>query len=584
MQQRGCGEGVRWAAGVALALTAALPAVAWSATVELTAQEQAYVARHPEFTLCVDPDWEPFEVITPQGQHHGIAADLVRLVAERVGLRVALWPVATWEQSLAASQAGRCQAMSFLNDTPERRQWLRFTAPLFSDPNIIITREEHPYIADLQAQPPQRVALPTGTMVAERLLKDYPHLTLIGTPTEQAAMQMVSDRQADMTVRSLIVAAYTIKKQGFFNLKIAGQIPSYTNQLSIGVLKDKPELLGILDKGVRSITAQEREAISNRHVSIEVRAALDYRLVWGSIAAAALLLLGTLFWARKLRTLDQQRLHLAQARVQLELQARQEQSRLVAMLSHEVRTPLALIDGAAESLALTLPESDEPARLRLKRIRAGVQRIVGLTDQFLDRDRLEDTSLQLRLQPVKLAALLADIAQQLDAAARIEITVQGNDTLTADPDLLAVAVRNLLKNATLYSPAHTPIAVQLHGTDQAVVLRVSNLGHITDPQHPQGLQALAPPPPTPQTAKATPARQPRQPAAPSLSVMSIFGQYVRGAHHPGQPGSGLGLYLAKRVVELHRGSLTLSCNDGTTVEFTATLPRDATALPADPTA
>ena len=584
MQQRRCGAAMGWAMGIALGLGAALPTVAWSATVELTAQEQAYVARHPEFTLCVDPDWEPFEVITPQGQHHGIAADLVRLVAERVGLRVALLPVSSWEESLAASKAGRCQAMSFLNDTPERRQWLRFTAPLFSDPNVIITREEHPYITDLQAQPPQRVALPSGTMVAERLLKDYPQLTLIGTTTEEAAMQMVSDRQADMTVRSLIVAAYTIKKQGFFNLKIAGQIPSYTNQLSVGVLKDRPELLGILDKGVRSITAQEREAISNRHVSIEVRAAIDYRLVWGSIAAAALLLLGTLFWARKLRALDQQRLHLAEARVQLELQARQEQSRLVAMLSHEVRTPLALIDGAAESLALTLPESDEPARLRLKRIRAGVQRIVGLTDQFLDRDRLEDTSLQLRLQPVKLGALLADIAQQLDAAARIEISVQGNDTLTADPDLLAVAVRNLLKNATLYSPAHSPISVQLHGTDQAVVLRVSNLGHITDPQHPQGLQALTSPPPTPQTAKATPARQPRQPAAPSLSVMSVFGQYVRGAHHPGQPGSGLGLYLAKRVVELHHGSLTLSCNDGTTVEFTATLPRGAAALPADPAA
>lgn len=43
-----------------------------------------------------------------------------------------------------------------------------------------------------------------------------------------------------MTVRSLIVAAYAIKKKGLFNLKIAGNIPAYTNQLRIGVLKYEP--------------------------------------------------------------------------------------------------------------------------------------------------------------------------------------------------------------------------------------------------------------------------------------------------------------------------------------------------------
>ncbi|MDP1525334.1 MAG: transporter substrate-binding domain-containing protein [Rhodocyclaceae bacterium] len=188
--------------------------------------------------MCVDPDWVPFERINAQGQHEGIAADLVQLVAQRVGLKIELYPVKTWDESLAASKSGKCQIMSFLNQTPAREQWLIFTAPIFFDQNVIITREEHPYIGEPKDLTEQTIVLPRGTMVEERVRRDFPKLKVITTGSEPEAMTHVSERKADMTVRSLIVAAYAIKKEGLFNLKISGQIPAYTNQLRIGVLKD----------------------------------------------------------------------------------------------------------------------------------------------------------------------------------------------------------------------------------------------------------------------------------------------------------------------------------------------------------
>ena len=64
--------------------------------------------------MCVDPDWAPLERINAQGQHEGIAADLVQLVARRVGLQIELLPVKDWDESLVVSQSKRCQVMSFL--------------------------------------------------------------------------------------------------------------------------------------------------------------------------------------------------------------------------------------------------------------------------------------------------------------------------------------------------------------------------------------------------------------------------------------------------------------------------------------
>lgn len=297
----------------ALALCAAclslspLPGVASEpASIVFTAAEQAYLDRVRSVKMCVDPDWEPFERINEQGRHEGIGADLVQLVAQRVGLRIELLPVRTWDESLAASKAGRCQIMSFLNQSPERDRWLNFTSPIFTDPNIIVTREEHAFVGDLLGLSGESVALPRGTMVEERIRKDFPNLRLILTGSEPEAVSLVSERKADLTVRSLIVAAYAIRKEGLFNLKIAGQIPAYTNQLRIGVVKDEPLLRDILDKGVRTVTPQEREAIANRHVAIKVEQHTDYSLLWKSLAVAALVLAVAIYSNRKLSALNRE--------------------------------------------------------------------------------------------------------------------------------------------------------------------------------------------------------------------------------------------------------------------------------------
>ena len=293
------------ALGIALTATATeadntVPSIAFTAT------EQAYLASTPIIRMCVDPDWAPFEQIDERGRHIGIAADLIQLVSRRTGLKIMLYPTRTWEESLVASKAGRCQIMSFLNRTPERERWLDFTAPIFVDPNMIIAREDHPFVGDVRWLRAESVALPRGTMVEEYLRHDYPNLRIILTESEPEAMSLVSERKADFTVRSLIVAAHAIRKQGLFNLKIAGQVPELGNQLRIGVIKSEPALRDILDKGVATLSAADREQIVNRHVSITVQNGTDYRLVWQLLAGGLVIALLAAFWMRKLSRLNRE--------------------------------------------------------------------------------------------------------------------------------------------------------------------------------------------------------------------------------------------------------------------------------------
>lgn len=505
----------------------------------LTPDELAYIARSDRVTLCVDPDWAPFERLNEAGRHEGIGADLVRLVAERVKLRIDVVPVKTWDESLEASKAGRCQLMSFLNRTPAREAWLTFTAPLFTDPNVLITREEHPPIDDVRTLRNVSIALPRGTMVEERIRNDFPNLRVILTDSERDALAWVSNRRADMTMRSLIVAAHTIKTEGWFNLKIAGQIPEYTNALRIGVLKDELTLRDILDKGVMSISQQERDEIVNRHVSINIHNKVDYTLLWRLLAIAGALLAAVLYWSHTRRALERARAQLAEQRAAQDREARQEQSRLMAMLSHEIRTPLAIIDASAQSLQLLVGSDDPACNQRIARIRHGVSRLTTLGSQLLAKDRLDDEGLKLRPAPIDARTLCRDLLVQVDTESRVQIQCDGECTLDADPALLEVALRNLLVNALRYSPEGSAVPFDIRSDADTMRFRIANAGPGIDP-----------------------------------AVRSqLFTTYLRGQHKNPSSGAGLGLYLVKRVVELHGGHIHLSPETEPGVSFTVVLPR-----------
>ena len=126
-------------------------------------------------------DWEPFEMLDTKGNYTGIGADLLHLVAQRLGIKVAIVQTKDWDESMAYSKVGKCQVLSFLNQSPLRDTWLLFTNPHFSDPNVFITREEHPFIADPRDLIQESIVFPEGTAMEEFVRTEYPNLHVLTT-------------------------------------------------------------------------------------------------------------------------------------------------------------------------------------------------------------------------------------------------------------------------------------------------------------------------------------------------------------------------------------------------------------------
>lgn len=298
--------------GTVLLLTLTLVSMGWwtlghtesppSAKVTLTTEQRAYLQQLGPITVAPDPDWLPYEHVDDQGNFTGIAADLLALVADRLGIEFTYVFPRDWDHALALSQANDVLILPFLNQTPAREQWLVFTSPLFVDPSVFITREDHPFIFDATQLTDETIIFPSGTSLEERVRQDFPNLTILTVPTENEVFQAVSQGAADMTLRSLTVAAYTIRKEGLFNLKIAGQAPEpYTNYLRMGVLRSEPLLRDILNQGIATITPGEREEIVNRHVNITIVTPVDYTFMLQIMVFLAVLIALSMYWNNRLR-------------------------------------------------------------------------------------------------------------------------------------------------------------------------------------------------------------------------------------------------------------------------------------------
>lgn len=249
-------------------------------------------------------------------------------------------------------------------------------------------------------------------------------------------------------------------------------------------------------------------------------------------------------------------------RTQIEQQAEEtqrlldERSQMLDILAHEVRQPLNNASAALQSAASALaPMQEQDASHRLSRARTVLSQVLSSID-----NTLAVASLLARPEPIgrddtDINALLSVTIADMPQPERDRIVVTRSTTLrtaSMDMSLMRLALRNLLANALRYSPAGAPVVVHLADSDEPLALLID----VAD-QGPGIAEAALP---------HLFERGSHQQAA--LGARS--GSKRDGATH----GLGLGLYIVRRVMELHGGSVAVLRNtpQGLTMQLTLVQP------------
>ncbi len=227
-----------------------------------------------------------------------------------------------------------------------------------------------------------------------------------------------------------------------------------------------------------------------------------------------------------------------------EKRVRKMQTEFVAMVSHEFKTPLQIIDGTREVIARklkTLNIDNESINNSLNRIQNGVKRLNGLVQGNLSLSEVETSgdSMGVKKEKFSLAELIEDILDKnssLPLEKNIKVVCELSylpDLYNGDKKLLDHCFTNVIVNAIKYSSQDSEVKISTHKLEKKLVIKVKDSGI----------------------------------GIPEEDIYKVGQKFFRAKNTLAVPGTGIGLYLTKYFIELHNGSILIESklNEGTLV-------------------
>jgi two-component system sensor histidine kinase KdpD len=215
---------------------------------------------------------------------------------------------------------------------------------------------------------------------------------------------------------------------------------------------------------------------------------------------------------------------------------------LLAALSHDLRTPLTVLVGLAESLALTKPPLSPEQLESAEAIQDEARRMSTLVSNLLDMARIESGEVKLNLQWQPLEEVVGsalNAAREMLKHHLVEVRLPRNLPLVRiDALLIERVLVNLLENASKYTPPGSRITMAAEIVGDQLSVSVSDNG----------------------------------PGLGAGREEAIFQKFTRGERESATPGVGLGLAICRAIVESHQGKIVASHRPGGGARFTFTLP------------
>jgi len=224
----------------------------------------------------------------------------------------------------------------------------------------------------------------------------------------------------------------------------------------------------------------------------------------------------------------------AEGALRAEHESQQEQIRFVDVISHQYRTPLAVISSSLSALRLDLAQTDDKNRDRIDRARRAIERLVEIIDINGHRSRLQGVAAIAERAPVKLGPFLETVvarARDMFAERPISLSLPpGFDDAVAelDADMIELALVNIIENADKFSPPGAPIDVSLLRQNGTLTFAVADRGI----------------------------------GIPAAEHDLLTHKFFRASNSGGTSGLGIGLHIVKSAATAHDGQMLVESTEG----------------------
>ncbi len=251
----------------------------------LTNELKDWLIQHPLIRPGIDSQWQPLEYLDEVGRYQGLSSDYLNYFAQQIGVEVAPPPNIPWSEVLQRLRDKTLDLSPLLIKTQQRSEYLNFTKPYLTFPVVIFNKRGETLLGGISDLAGKKVGLVKGYAIGELIQRDNPDIQQIQFPGTLDGLQALATGKIDAYIDVLSVGAYLIASNGMSNLQVAASTP-YQHEFSIGVRKDWPQLVTILNQAIDKLPIQKKNEFLKKWLVVKYQKEIDYTLLFWVMAIA----------------------------------------------------------------------------------------------------------------------------------------------------------------------------------------------------------------------------------------------------------------------------------------------------------
>lgn len=524
-------------------------------------EEYKYIKSMKYLKICTNPNWKPIE-FTENGKAQGISIDVINIISNKLGVKSNFITSKSWADSQKLFSSGECDILPAAVYTREREKFAYFTKPYLSYKLAIITSEDKPIVTSIDAISDKVMARKRKSGIIDIMKRRYPGLKVLEVDSYEDAFEKVENGEAYFTLATLPILSYYQYRHGLKNLKVAGYL-DMSYDLSIAVNKSNYLLYNIIEKTLSTIPKSTVDIINDRWTTFKVIKTVDYIFILKIVAVLLLIIVIILiayFKLKKLHTQIDMLNRTLEERVMEEVIKNRNKDKIlifqdrlakmgeiISMIAHQWRQPLNNISILHQILLLKYKKGtldDEAMEKFSKDANRQIQMMSDTIDHFRDFFKPEKS-----MHRFELGSLVKDMANMLKPVLEkenIELITRVEDRIEilGYRNELGQSVISILNNAK-------DALISNRERDRKIVLRVFK-----------------------RATKAIVRIEDNAGGIPDDILDKLCEPYF--STKESKNGTGIGLYMAKMIVEEHmHGELNyFNENDGAVFEIVLDLSKD----------
>lgn len=529
-----------------------------------TREEAEYIASAGPISISLIPNRKPFSYMNEDGTLHGITVDVMNLIEEKSGLQFSysMMEQGTRTTAYLAEQQDTIIA-GIMAENPEFASEDYLVSDIYYSDDVSLACLSGTNYSLEAKDAFYKLAIPKSYAALQFYIeKNYPQFEIILENNIEDCLKKVKNGEVDFTAQNVNVIKPYLQNPHYEKITV---LPTFFMNEEMGIVANNTEenqiLIGIIDKCIATINEKELSQFTVDHTI-----ANGYRLTWGDmlykfrypvvVMAILLLFIISLMAAfivlrkRSYRRLEEKNMQLADAVSQAD-NANRAKSMFLARMSHEIRTPMNAIVGLT---ALAGHYKNEPERVTeyLDKINISSKVLLNIINDVLDMSAIESNKIKIAEVAFDLQELLASISavyytqcKQKKVAFEMDTSEVRDEKLIGDGLRLNQILLNLVSNAYKFTPSGGKISITvLEAGEKAGKVYYKFM--VADTGEGMTKELLS----------------------------RLFQPFEQEGAETAQKhgGSGLGLSIAKNLVDLMGGSISCTSEKGVGTTFAVSLP------------